>query len=529
VRLTIATLWLAALTACAGDGTRPNDGIDVPVAARDAGLDAGESSAGTDTPDASTTTRGDASRPTTTLDEFGVTVSTTEVGGCQTDCPESGVEQCRWEADAPVPGMTAPFVDFGHGESDAAAFSDGGAVVVGTIYDGVDFHGPTVRGVAPLATAVEGPILPLGRTDGFVVRLEDDCTPRWIRALTASLPGSGVVQIGHVGVADDGAIYIGGTYRGALDVGLMIVAPATYYAAWFARLDADGVPVWVRAFPGVDFESYVIDMLAGPDGRVSAIVRSRGRIAIAFDQVGDPEGTALWLGLDPDGNVAYAHVLDPALSFDQLSLAPDGSLLALGSSPTDTQLLGISLPLPSATMTVPERVWARLTAQGDVTAFAALPSVANRIIDRARITALAPDGFCTTEHVGTDTHVERECFDATGASLGVHPWIDGFDGTVRGYAPIADDGNDLHALLHVGSAIVVDGVAFDPAPDESADVLVVVSDTNARTQWTRRLGGDGAQIGAGFALTPNGETFVAVGTGPSVGVHAGLVVVKLGP
>jgi hypothetical protein len=145
--------------------------------------------------------------------------------------------------------------------------------------------------------ALDGVPLPSGPGDGYMLaRLDASGAYAWSRTF------GGSAQNEYLPVAVDAHddVFLAGSFHAKIDLGEGVIATAPGHAAFVARFDAAGHPLWARGFP---------------DAYTGATVRS--------------------LAVDLDGNVFLAGVLDPGESLELgtltvtadmflVKLAPDG-------------------------------------------------------------------------------------------------------------------------------------------------------------------------------------------------------------
>ncbi len=146
---------------------------------------------------------------------------------------------------------------------DAAATSDGGAVVAG-VFD--------------TAMSLDEEVASAGAKDGYVVRLSSSGKPLWHRTV-ASVNEDRVLAVA-VGEGDEVAFVADSTL--AVDLGFGLVANAGDLDAHVVALNADGSPRWARSFAALGAQQ-LLDVLISPDGDVAACGFTLGGAPLDFE------------------------------------------------------------------------------------------------------------------------------------------------------------------------------------------------------------------------------------------------------
>jgi hypothetical protein len=135
-----------------------------------------------------------------------------------------------------------------------AVASDGDGVAVAGTFDDVLLVGAVA--LDPFADP------PSDDTDGFVLALDDDGTPRFAHRL-GGRQADDVADLVMAG----GAIWVGGSFAATAHVGAEDLASRGRHDAFVARYAASGQPGWARRLGGVDQDA-AIALAATPDGEL---------------------------------------------------------------------------------------------------------------------------------------------------------------------------------------------------------------------------------------------------------------------
>jgi hypothetical protein len=187
-----------------------------------------------------------------------------------------------------------------------ATDAEGCVVVTGKFGGDVDFG--------------SGPLVALGSSDVFVVKLDADGEHIWSRRF-----GGEDVDIGNdVDVDGDGNVFVTGQFRGVVDFGGGPLVSAGNHDIFVAKLSANGAHLWSRRYggPAMDLGNAV-----AADGGGDAIVTGSFQGVVDFG--GGSRTSAGYhdiflLKLDAYGNHAWSHGFGGAVNDHGHGVAVDG-------------------------------------------------------------------------------------------------------------------------------------------------------------------------------------------------------------
>jgi hypothetical protein len=195
---------------------------------------------------------------------------------------------------------------------------DGAVVFVGSYEGSLDF------GSGPLASA--------GEDDVFVAKLDRAGKEVWSRRF-----GDERAQKGRaVAVDRDGAIVVAGAFRGKLALGAASLASPDADVPFVAKLDAAGKPSWARAWKGERGALGDARALAvGGDGAITVGGTFRGRLELSGSSLdgGGEDGRAFVARFEAGGEAAWGERFgdDGALELGGLAATADGDVLVVAS------------------------------------------------------------------------------------------------------------------------------------------------------------------------------------------------------
>jgi len=213
---------------------------------------------------------------------------------------------------------------------------DGSVVVVGKFQDAFN----PGDGQLLVATPSVDPTAPT--TDVYVARYSADGWPLW--AIRLGGPGDDGAEDAGVAIDADGAVYVGTTFRGTVDVGFgPLVASGS--DGLLVKLDPLGAPVWARTLPGTGDER--VGGVAVADGVVWVGASFGGTLDLgAGPLVAQGPADLLVGGWTADGALVSAIQVGGAGTEHAYSLALDdaGGAVVAGSLGGTSVIGGTVLP-----------------------------------------------------------------------------------------------------------------------------------------------------------------------------------------
>jgi hypothetical protein len=344
-----------------------------------------------------------------------------------------------------------------------------------------------------------------------------------------------VAELQHVASDAGGNLYLGGIYRGALDLGVGAPPSPFYYVAFVAKLDAQGDVVWLRAYPGQSYDTFVQDLEVDADGRVTFRSLSLGGIIVHGQQVGSTDGAEYIAQLESDGTHRFTLEVDPHMNVVDLALAPEGELVLLGTADSAIDFAGLTLATPGATPSAPTRVLSKLDASGRALWLRELSALQRPEPDRARVGVFPSGAIFVSERQGEEPFTSvLEHFDRNGTALASRSWIVDDSAGAAAYGPITGALDDhlylmqpMYSPLSIGNAQLapIESVATETA---AADLLVVKAGNDGQPVFVHQVGTEEVKRAAGISVSTDGSVFIAYAVGPYEGTGQRITVRKLG-
>ncbi len=389
-----------------------------------------------------------------------------------------------------------------------------------------------------------------GGTDAYIVKYATDGTAQWVRRI------GGVTTCLGRGISTDasGNVYVTGYYSNAATVFAADGSTAAFSLATEGNNDAfivkyasNGTPQWARRIGGGNSDQGLA-IASDASGNVCAIGFYKGPVTVF---AGD--GTAAFSLAMPVNNndvfiVKYATDGTPAwvrriggTSVDEgagISIDASGNVYATGyytgtSSMFGTDASGIAVQMANATngdafvvkyLSDGTPQWSRRIGGGNLDQGTGISSDASGVY----ITGFCAGSMGVYDLNGnatlsfTNTGGSNDAFIVKYDTEGVPLWlrrIGGANGD-QGMAIATDASGNVYVTgFYTGTASVfaadASGTAFSLANSGSQDAFIVKYATDGTLQWTRRIGGAGADQGTGISSDASGNVYV---TGYSTGL-----------
>ncbi len=164
--------------------------------------------------------------------------------------------------------------------------------------------------------------------DGFVVALDAGGAPRWGRLFVG--PGDQTV----VGVAFDraGSLVVAGSFELGMEVAGAPLVSRGAVDGWVAKLDAEGRPLWIRAFGDAETQA-VLGVAVGPSDEIALVGAARGTVDFGCGPLVMRGQDAFVAVLDAAGRCRFARAFGDGLAQTAHAVAVDaaGQVTVLGS------------------------------------------------------------------------------------------------------------------------------------------------------------------------------------------------------